>query len=119
MITGWIYNWLVVSLVRNMNDIVSAIRKIVLDAVAAQKPTNTLYGTVISESPLKIQIDQKLILEDDHLKLTRAVQDYEAEISINGGTKQPCTVYNALKKGDSVTMIMAHGGQQFIVIDKE
>lgn len=102
-----------------MTDVIKNIRKIVLNAIEAQKLTDIIYGTVIKTSPLEIQIEQKLVLTEDHLKLTRAVRDYNTEISINGGTKQPCTVYNALKKGNRVTMIRAHGGQDFIVIDKE
>ena len=102
-----------------MTDIIKSIRKIVLQSIAAQKPANIIYGTVISISPLRVQVDQKLILEKAQLKLTRAVKDYQTSISINGGTKQSCTIYNALKVGDKVTMIMAHGGQQYIIIDKE
>lgn len=104
---------------RDMTDFVKPIRKIVLDAVHAQKLTDVMYGTVTSVQPLKITIEQKLELDEDHLKLTKAVTDYRTEISINGGAKQPCTVYNALRIGDIVTMVRAHGGQQYIVIDKE
>lgn len=102
-----------------MTDVIKNIRKIVLNAIQAQKLTDVLYGEVIKIVPLEIQIEQKLVLTEDHLKLTNAVRDYETEISINGGTKQPCTIYNKLKKGDKVTLIRAHGGQSFIVIDKE
>lgn len=117
-----------------MTDIIRSIRKIVLDAVNAQKLSDVVYGTVISVSPLKVQIDQKLTLEAEHLKLTRAVMDYEVEMTVDHVTEPAtCTVshsheykgrkkfmiHNGLVVGDKVTMIRAHGGQQYLIIDKE
>lgn len=102
-----------------MTDFVKHIRKIVLNAIHAEKLTDVIYGEVIKAAPLEIQVEQKLVLTEDHLKLTNTVRNYDTEISINGGIKQPCTIYNALKKGDKVTMIRVHGGQDYIVIDKE
>ncbi len=101
-----------------MNDFLNLIKKVAINAVNAQKLSTVVYGTVVSANPLKVQIDQKFVLEEDHLKLTKAVKDYEVDITING-SKQSCTVYNGLKKDDKVTMIRAHGGQQYIIIDKE
>lgn len=121
-------------LLRDMTDIIKNIRKIVLNAINAQKLTDVVYGTVISTNPLKIQVDQKLILEKEQLKLTRAVQDHEIDL-IKG--KSPTGSYvlkgwefpkedkwrykvkNALEIGDKVAMIRAQGGQQYVVIDKE
>lgn len=104
---------------RDMTDFVRSIRKIVLDAVNAQKPTTVVFGIVESISPLKVRLDQKLVLEEEHLKLTSAVMDYATEIKINNGTRQACTIFNALKVNDKVTMIRQHGGQQYLIIDKE
>ncbi|KOP78749.1 phage portal protein [Lysinibacillus sp. FJAT-14745] len=102
-----------------MSDILKLIKRIAIDAVNSQKLSNIVYGTVISISPLKVQIDQKLILEEVHLKLTRAVQDYEVEMSVSNGAKQIYKIYNGLVQDDKVTMIRAQGGQQYIIIDKE
>ena len=88
-------------LLRDMTDILKLMKKIAIDAVNSQKPTDIVYGTVVSTSPLKVQIDQKLILEEVHLKLTQVVKDY------------------GLIQGDKVTMIRASGGQQYLIIDKE
>jgi len=90
-----------VILLRDMTDILNLIKRVAIDAVNSQKLTNIVYGTVVSTSPLKVQIDQKLILEEAHVKVTRAVKDY------------------GLTQGDIVTMIRAHGGQQYLIIDKE
>lgn len=103
----------------SMEDILKEIQKLVLGVINAQKLTTVVYGTVLSINPLEVQIDQKLTLREEHLKLTRAVMDHEVEMSVNGGTKQIYKVYNGLKQGDKVTMFRVHGGQQFLIIDKE
>ncbi|WP_431030478.1 DUF2577 domain-containing protein [Lysinibacillus sp. LZ02] len=102
-----------------MSDFIKSIRKIVLAAIEAQKLTRVVYGTVDSLMPLRIRVDQKLVLEKEQLILTRAVTTYDTEIRIAGGSRQYCTIYNELKVGDKVTMIRQHGGQQYLVIDKE
>lgn len=104
---------------RSMEDILKEIQKLVLGVINAQKLTTVVYGTVLSANPLEIQIDQKLTLREEQLKLTRAVMDHEVEMSVNGGTKQIYKVHNALIQGDKVTMIRVHGGQQYLIIDKE
>lgn len=103
----------------SMEDILKEIQKLVLGVINAQKLTTVVYGTVLSINPLEVQIDQKLTLREEHLKLTRAVMDHEVEMSVIGGTKQIYKVYNGLKQGDKVTMFRVHGGQQFLIIDKE
>lgn len=100
-----------------MTDILKAIKRIAVEAVNSQKLSDIVYGTVISSNPLKVQIDQKLVLESDHLKLTSAVKDHTVDMTVNGN-RQTYTVHNALKSGDSVTLIRAQGGQQYIIIDK-
>lgn len=101
-----------------MTDILKIIKKIAVDAVNSQKPVNVIYGTVISTNPLRVQIDQKLILESEHLKLTKAVIDHTVDMTVNG-LRQTYTIHNGFKKGDRVTMLRAQGGQQYLVIDKE
>lgn len=125
---------------RDMTDFVRSIRKIVLDAVNAQKLSTVVYGTVESVAPLKVRIDQKLVLEQEHLKLTRAVMDYEVDMTVDhltenraGGSdaasfashnheykgRKKFLIHNGLVDGDKVTMIRIHGGQQYLIIDKE
>ena len=104
---------------RDLSDFVKPIRKIVLAAIDARRLTRLVYGTVETTNPLTIRVDQKKLIDTKQLQLTRAVMDYETEIRINDGTKQPCTIYNALKVGDRVTMVQQEGGQTYLIIDKE
>lgn len=129
-----------VILLRDMSDIIRTLRKVVLDAVNAQKLTDIVYGTVESIAPLKVRVDQKLLLEQEQLKLTRAVMDYEVDMTVDhltenrsGGSgdaayashnheykgRKKFLIHNGLIIGDKVTMIRAHGGQQYLIIDKE
>ncbi|WP_251948978.1 DUF2577 domain-containing protein [Levilactobacillus brevis] len=76
-----------------------------------------VFGTVISESPLQIQISNQMVLSDAFLNLSESVTNHKVKMKIDGDTKT-VTVLNALKKGDGVTMIRQDGGQQFYVLEK-
>lgn len=130
----------------NYDNFVKLIKKAALEAVYASKPANMVFGKVISASPLKIKVDQKLILTEKQLVLARDVTDYEIEMepSLNGqphyhltenrsgGSGDPAfashnheyrgrkkfIVYNALKTGEEVILMQIAGGQQYIVIDR-
>ena len=43
---------------------VELVKKAAVEAVDASKPVHILFGTVISASPLKIQVDQKMCIRD-------------------------------------------------------
>lgn len=107
------------TLLRDMTDILNNIRKIAVNAVNAQKLADVVHGHVIQTSPLKVQIDQKLVLSEEHLVQTNAVKNHVIEMSVDDGPIQTYTVYNGLRQGELVTMIRSHGGQQYIIIDKE
>ena len=125
---------------RSMEDILKEIQKLVLGVINAQKLSTVVYGTVISIEPLEVQVDQKLTLKEEQLKLTRAVMDYEVDMTVehttedrSGGAgeaafashnhdykgRKKFLIHNGLVEGDKVTMIRAHGGQQYLIIDKE
>ena len=44
---------------------VELVKKAAVEAVDASKPVHILFGTVISASPLKIQVDQKAIYTNE------------------------------------------------------
>lgn len=123
----------------DFSDIVILMRKAALEAMNASKPMSVLYGKVISSSPLKINVEQKLTLTSAQLVLTRNVTDYEVEMTVDhltedrsGGSgeasfashnheykgKKKFKVHNGLVAGDEVIMLQVPGGQKFIVFDK-
>lgn len=97
----------------------------------SSKPCDIVYGTVVSISPLEVKVDQKLTLYEEQLKLTRAVMDYEVDMTVEHTTevisahsheykgRKKFLIHNGLIVGDNVTMIREHGGQQYLIIDKE
>jgi hypothetical protein len=66
-----------------MPNMVELIKKAAMEAVETSKPASIVFGTVVSVQPLKINIDQKLTLDDDDLILTDHVIDYDTELSFN------------------------------------
>ena len=59
-----------------------------LDAVDAKKPVAVYYGTVKSESPLKIDVEQKMTLSEAQLVLTKAVLDHYVDIEVLQGPEE-------------------------------
>ena len=62
------------------------VKKAAVEAVDASKPVHILFGTVISASPLKIQVDQKAIYTEKMLVLARNVTDYEVDMTVSHQT---------------------------------
>ncbi len=71
------------SLLHDANDFVCMLKKASIEAVEASKPTSVIYGKVISKSPLKIQVEQKMTLTTKQLVLTRNVTDYVVDMSMD------------------------------------
>lgn len=63
-----------------MPNPVDVVKRAAVEAVEAGKPVVLLFGQVISASPLKIQVDQKTILTEKMLILTRNVTDFEVDM---------------------------------------
>ncbi len=130
----------------NYNDFVKTMKKAALEAVEASKPANMVFGTVISASPLKIKVDQKLILTEKQLVLARNVTKHEITVepsvdekpyfhlteSTSGGSGDDSfashnhryegikkfLVYNQLKAGEEVILMQIAGGQKYVVLDR-
>lgn len=84
-----------------MPNVLNTIKMVALNAVKESKPCEIKFGTVVSTSPLKINMEQKIILEEPCLILTSNVRDEKT-----------------IKSGDSVILLRVQGGQKFIVLDR-
>lgn len=72
---------------------VKIIKQAAVDAVESEKPVNVCFGEVISVTPLKINVEQKLVLGEAQLILTRNVTDYNTQVTIDWITeKSPLNV---------------------------
>ena len=54
-----------------------------MDVVKASRPVNVHFGTVKSESPLTIELDQKILLTQEFLVLSRNVTEHEIEMTVD------------------------------------
>lgn len=68
-------------------ELMKTIKQAAVEAVAAQKPTEVCFGKVSSISPLKILVEQKMILGEAQLILSRNVTDFKIETTINMTTE--------------------------------
>lgn len=104
----------------NYNELVKAIKKAGIDAVAAGGPVTVCFGKVVSTAPLHVLVEQKLMLGEAQLGLTRNVTDYEVEISRSGTESEPekVMIHNGLHPGDEVLLLRQQGGQKYMILDK-
>ena len=124
------------------NELVNTLKRAAVEAVEAGKPVNVYFGEVVSASPLKINVEQKMILGEKQLVLSRNVTDFKTKITagniknyyytgdVNSGTAPvspshvhavgtiEITVHNGLAVGDEVILIRQQEGQRFIVVDR-
>jgi hypothetical protein len=82
--------------VNSLPDLVQSMKKAALDAVEASNPVKLLPGTVISNDPLKIRVEQKMLLEPEQLIVP---------------------IRLTLSMGDKVYLLREQGGQKFLVLD--
>lgn len=122
------------------NNFLEIIKRAAVDAEEQAQPCDLMFGTVTSESPLKIRVEQKLELGEAQLILTRNVSDYKVKIEgknvqsffFTGGSgtaevdpphvhalgEIEIEIKNALKAGEQAVLIKQRGGQKFLVLDR-
>ena len=64
-----------------------SIKNIALNALEASKPSGIFFGTVVSASPLKIQVEQKMTLGAEFLVLSTLVQDFVVSMTVDHQTE--------------------------------
>lgn len=125
------------------NELVEALKRAAVEAMEAKKPVNVYFGEVVSAAPLKINVEQKMVLGEKQLILSRNVTNFKTSITggniknyyytgstTDSGTapvspshvhavgKIEITVHNGLVVGDEVILIRQQEGQKFIVLDR-
>jgi hypothetical protein len=103
------------------------------------QPTDLRTGTVVSTSPLKVQITNVFTVPASMLIVPRHLTDYTVEVTVDWDTektngegethsftshkhdivgKKKIKVHSALKTGDKVALIRKKGGQSFYILDR-
>ncbi len=65
------------------NELVETLKRAAIKAVEAEKPVKVCFGKVVSTSPLKINVEQKMDLGEKQLILSRNVTDFSTKITID------------------------------------
>ncbi len=100
-------------------EILRIVKQAALEAVKADKPMACLQGVVESAAPLKIRINQKLLLGSEHILLTDAVRDHTVKLTPAAGAKmEEYIMHNALSVGETVMLLRCDGGQRYIVLGR-
>lgn len=120
----------------NLNEV---LKQLCLETLNSSMPSGVYFGTVISASPLKISVEQKMTLTEKQLVLTTLVQDFSVNMTVNHTTENKSggsgdasfashnheykgtksfLVHLGLKAGEKVMLIREQGGQKFIVLDR-
>lgn len=131
-----------------MPNMVEIIKQAAVEAVKASNPCAIMFGKVISTTPLKINVEQRLTLDESHLILTSLVRDFEVDMTVDhftedddylntshshpdAGTssfdsthkhayagKKTFQVHLGLVENESVLLMQVQGGQKYIVLDR-
>jgi hypothetical protein len=83
-----------VNLLLDGNDLLKAIKRAAVEAVNTTQPSDFCFGTVVSVSPLKISIEQKMTLGSAQLVLTKNVTDYKMSISVDLTSSDALSTHN-------------------------
>jgi len=100
-----------------LSELVGILQQIVQNTVKAMRMTDKAVGTVISVSPLKVQLDMTMQpIPECALLVTSAVK--ERIVEVKGGAGGTVLVHEGLKVGDRVLMLRVQNGQQYIILSK-
>ena len=123
------------------NNFLEIIKRAAVEAAEQTSPCDLLFGTVTSDIPLRIRVEQKMELGEAQLILTRNVTDHKVKVEgknvqsffftdefgnteavspphIHALGEIEIEIKNALKTGEQVVLIKQRGGQKFLVLDR-
>lgn len=118
------------NLVRDGGDLVRIIKRIVKETIANDSPTRVMYGKVISTNPLKVNIEQRMILDKNQLVLTDHLSRKTSIVTVRDNYRDgngdlthvnrdvEVIFDNRLKVNDKVILLREQGGQKFVILDK-
>ena len=87
---------------QNSNSIIEIIKQAASEAAEASQPCDIVFGTITSLSPLKILVEQKLILGNNQLIFTACSRQTINSMTLPGG---------------KIIMLKQRGGQKYLILD--
>ena len=115
--------------------LVNLIKQIAVDAVDNSKIPDLRFGTVMSESPLKVRVTNQFIIPESMLIIPQHLTDYEVKVTIDLTyewetqdesehnhdimiNQKKMKIHNKLKTGDKVALLRKQGGQSYFILDR-
>lgn len=83
------------------NGIIKKVHRAAIEAVASTKPVNICFGEVVSALPLKINVEQKMILGEKQLVLSRNVTDFKTMVTVDWETESSLTIHSHTLSGNT------------------
>lgn len=113
--------------------LIEIMKRAATDANEAGQPCDLRYGTVVSVSPLRIQVSHQFTIPESLLIVPKSLTDFEVKVTFNwesedtqGHThdlisddgEKKMKIHNALEIGDYVALIRQKGGQKYLIVDR-
>lgn len=104
---------------------VDQIKRIMQGADNASAPCTFLFGTVISEQPLRVQVDNRFVIGAPALVTLRTqpggsccTHKHRHTCVYNGATVEdkPEETWEGLKTGDKLALLRERGGQRYLIL---
>lgn len=104
-------------------ELIDVLHQIIQENNKATKPTDLCFGTVVSASPLTVQLEMSMLpIPAEALVLTDSVISRSATVTgtTSDGASYSITVpiQNALQAGEKVLMLRCAAGQRFIILSR-
>lgn len=127
--------------------LIDIMKRASIDAIENNQLCDLRYGTVVSTSPLKVQVTNLFTIPESLLIVPKTLTDYTINVSMDWSTEGVGThshtcpdgttssngahshkltssgsktikIHNALKIGDKVALIRKTGGQSYYILDR-
>ena len=82
-----------------MSEIPSLIKGLAMAAIEQEKPVSVIIGTVTDVSGLRVETEQKLVIEEDFIIFPKRFYNYE------------------WVKGEGIILLRCDGGQRYLILD--
>lgn len=93
------------------------IKQAAMDAIQNSQICDLRYGTVVSTSPIKVQITNQLTIPSALLVVPEHLTNHSINIT-NANGNETITINNALKLNDKVALLRGQGGQSYFILDR-
>ena len=93
------------------------LKQITHNVIDGEKLSDLKFGTVESADPLKVRLNQWLLLSGSMLAVSYRLRRIEIPVTVDGKTGT-AVLDNRLQVGDTVALLRQSGGQKFYVLDK-